>query len=41
MNKIRITFSNGQVLVTEEKFLNGYILKGIRMGNPIWKVDNA
>lgn len=35
MNKIQITFANGQVLVTEEKFLNGYTLKGIRSNNPI------
>ena len=35
MNKIQITFADGSVVETEEKFLNGYTLKGIRSNNPI------
>lgn len=40
MNKIQIQFENGEVLVTESQFLNGYILKGLRSGNPVAKVTD-
>ncbi len=35
MNKIQIRFANGEVLVTTENNLNGYILKGIRTQNEV------
>ena len=35
MNKIQIRFANGEVLVTTENNLNGYILKGVRTQNEI------
>jgi hypothetical protein len=35
MRKIQIRFANGEVLVTTENNLNGYILKGVRTQNEI------
>lgn len=35
MNNIKITFADGTVIETQEKFLNGYTLKGVRSGNPV------
>lgn len=41
MNNIKITFADGSVIETQEKFLNGYTLKGIRSNNPIILVSKT